>query len=91
MLDVTGRLMAVYGLLLFCKHFVRSRIGTTAYVYPVSSLMPVCGHRTLMGFAHRLPIAYTSSRALRPHRHSQAWQEQREASLPLAVIVTVVL
>ncbi len=30
----------VYGLLLFCKHFVRSRQGTTAYVYPVSLMMP---------------------------------------------------
>ena len=31
---------SVYGLLLFCKHFVRLRQGTTAYVYPVSLMMP---------------------------------------------------
>ena len=34
------RWYVVYGLLLFCKHFVRLRQGTTAYVYPVSLMMP---------------------------------------------------
>jgi len=36
-----GTALIVYGLLLFCKHFVRRRAGTTAYVYPVSLMMPV--------------------------------------------------
>jgi hypothetical protein len=35
-----ARSLTVYGLLLFCKHFVRLRQGTTAYVYPVSLMMP---------------------------------------------------
>jgi hypothetical protein len=44
--------MNVYGLLLICKHCVRLRQGTTAYVYPVSLMMPPLRHRTLMGYSH---------------------------------------
>jgi len=40
-LDFLTRLaeLYVYGLLLFCKHFVQLRVGTTAYVYSVSKKM----------------------------------------------------
>jgi len=44
--------LTVYGLLLYCKHIVQSRQGTTAYVYPVSLMMPLYRHRTLMGYSH---------------------------------------
>jgi len=48
--------------LLFCKHFVRLRQGTTAYVYPVPLMMPFW-HRTLMGYSH--VGSQTLTRALR--------------------------
>ena len=43
--------MSVYGLLLVCKHSVYWRFGTTAYVYPASTISIDQSIRAIMGYS----------------------------------------
>ena len=58
----------VYGLLPVCKHYVQLRQGTTAYVYPVSLMMPFSLASDPDGlFARRFPNVFSSSSAHARH------------------------